>query len=152
MPTHRSEIAARVVKVSVGIVGTELDCLQKLSLGAWEIKVVVRLHLAENRMSFTEPRIQHQSFGGCCFGLRCAFPGGEHPEVVAHVVRIGEAYVCQREIWIFFHRLLKELNALLNASPSSLVPVISALQVKLIGLGVDRRGSGDSSFVGTVQT
>src|SRR3984893_202740 len=112
----------------------------------------MRLHHAKGRVSFPEPTIQHKSFGGCRFGLRRAFPGCENPEGGAHVVCISKAGIRQCEIWVFFRRLLKELNALLNASRSSLVPVIAALQIKLISLRVIRRMLGQPISLGAVQT
>src|SRR6476661_7794209 len=78
------------------------------------------------------------SFGQVVVDLEGAanifFLGG--PVIV--FIRICQADIAERKIWIFVDRLLEIIYRLRHLARGALVPIETSLQVELVDLGIDR--------------
>src|SRR5438309_1310708 len=123
--------------MSLRIVGIQLYRSFEFALGAGPVAIVIVLNVSQRDMRFGETCIDRYGFQRCGLGLwqRLVWRyGAASIRRAQKIISVGQAAVSQRERWIFFDRLLKVFERLLQPLFASLVIVKPSFQIKLISL------------------
>src|SRR5260370_38026818 len=120
--------------MSRGITGIEFDGPPELALCAGPVPVECKLGPRQRAVYFSELVIQFERLHRCRLGGLQRFSGGQRAEQVStqQAIAVGDSGVRQRVLRIQVNRLMEVFNPLSQTGFGPLVPVKSAVQVKLI--------------------
>src|SRR5688572_3298564 len=120
--------------ISSCVIRTKLDSAPVFTFAFGVIHLARPFGCSQSSMSLAENRVQ----------LQCLFCRGDDLRssfVQPHVtddVTVCKPNICKCVRWILFYRLLKIFDGFVCRCIRSLVPVITSLQIKLIGFGILR--------------
>ena len=136
---HRSQVVA-IPLMGRGVTRIQFDGALKLLLRLAPVPVVIELDQSQFRVAFYAGWIQLQSLTGGSARLR---PRNFRRQRLGSEERVssGQPGVCGREGGILRDGVLKELDALVEPGFRALVPEIAALEIRLIGIGLNRWGA-----------
>src|SRR5205807_3781853 len=123
--------------MSLRIIRIQLNRTLEFALGGGPVTIVVVLNVSQRDMRFGETCIDLYGFQRCGLGLWQRFVwryGAAGIRRAQQIISVGQPTVSQRERWIFFYRLLKVFERLLQPFFASLVIVKPSFQIKLISL------------------
>src|SRR5439155_25182571 len=100
------------------------------------VPIVIKSDVGQRSVGFGQRVINLDCFGRRLFRQRENIPGRANALTAQKAVTVGEPRVSERVVWIFGDGLTEIIEGLLIALCRPFVPIESALQVKLIRLGV----------------
>src|SRR2546422_4780187 len=123
--------------MSLGIIRVQLDGPLKFTLGDGPVTVVIICDVSERDMRLGQTGIDFYSFqrGDLCLWHRLVW--SQHSSSIRgaqEIISVSYAAVSEREVRIFFNRLLIILKRLLHPLPGPLVIVKTPFEIKLVSL------------------
>jgi len=133
-----------VHEMSVGAAGIGVNGALEFPFGGGPVVFVSRGDVGEADVRLGERGIEFDGFESIGFGFGYSFGGRQVTGVRAHEPDVGEAGIGQGVVGISFQSELEVAFGFFKTSFGNLIPVEAALQISLVGLGIDRAGGREA--------
>src|SRR4029453_18655542 len=122
--------------MSCWIVRVDLYTALEISLSVRKIPIETLSNIRPRSISFGKLVVYFQCLCRRYPSLGIGFLSRRRGVTSKDDVRICKSGICQGVVWIFLYSLIEILNAFINSVARSLIPKVSAFQIKLISFGI----------------